>query len=88
MGRYLPDGKVEFAGRVDNQVKIRGFRVELAEIESILNQLPSVKTCCRNYPKRYSRDQQINRLHRHDSRMRYFTGRISSDPSKPNYQPT
>jgi len=44
MGRYLPDGKVEFAGRVDHQVKIRGYRVELAEIESVLYQLPTVKT--------------------------------------------
>jgi len=34
--RYLPDGKLEFLGRVDNQVKIRGFRVELEEIEQII----------------------------------------------------
>ena len=34
--RYLPDGNVEFLGRIDHQVKIRGFRVELAEIESVL----------------------------------------------------
>ncbi|OZY86396.1 hypothetical protein CBP51_05045 [Cellvibrio mixtus] len=31
--RYLPDGNVEFLGRIDHQVKIRGFRIELAEIE-------------------------------------------------------
>jgi amino acid adenylation domain-containing protein len=36
MGRYLPDGNVEFAGRIDNQVKIRGYRIELGEIESVL----------------------------------------------------
>ncbi|HEY6247691.1 MAG TPA: amino acid adenylation domain-containing protein, partial [Pyrinomonadaceae bacterium] len=34
--RYLPDGNIEFLGRVDHQVKVRGFRVELAEIESVL----------------------------------------------------
>jgi amino acid adenylation domain-containing protein len=34
--RYLPDGNIEFLGRLDNQVKIRGFRVELGEIESVL----------------------------------------------------
>src|SRR2546428_11938681 len=34
--RYLPDGNIEFLGRVDNQVKIRGFRVELEEIEHAL----------------------------------------------------
>jgi amino acid adenylation domain-containing protein len=34
--RYLPDGSIEFLGRLDNQVKIRGFRIEPAEIEAIL----------------------------------------------------
>ena len=43
MARYLPDGNIEFLGRVDSQVKIRGFRIELGEIESILVQHPSVR---------------------------------------------
>ncbi|MGD9488076.1 MAG: amino acid adenylation domain-containing protein [Calditrichaceae bacterium] len=34
--RFLPDGNIEFLGRIDNQVKIRGFRIELGEIESSL----------------------------------------------------
>ncbi len=34
--RFLPDGNIEFQGRIDNQVKIRGFRVELGEIEATL----------------------------------------------------
>jgi amino acid adenylation domain-containing protein len=41
--RYLPDGNIEFLGRVDDQVKIRGYRIELGEIEFVLNQHPSVK---------------------------------------------
>lgn len=34
--RYLPDGNIEFLGRIDNQVKIRGYRIELGEIEANL----------------------------------------------------
>ncbi len=43
--RYLPDGNIEFIGRIDYQVKIRGFRIELGEIESALSQHPSVQQC-------------------------------------------
>ncbi len=41
--RYLPDGNIEFLGRIDHQVKIRGFRIELGEIEATLGQHPSVR---------------------------------------------
>ncbi|MDF0552704.1 amino acid adenylation domain-containing protein [Kamptonema sp. UHCC 0994] len=41
--RYLPDGNLEFLGRVDHQVKIRGFRIELGEIETVLSQHPQVR---------------------------------------------
>jgi amino acid adenylation domain-containing protein len=43
MVRYLPDGVVEFLGRIDHQVKIRGFRIELAEIEVSLSHHPGVR---------------------------------------------
>ncbi|MHC5737513.1 non-ribosomal peptide synthetase [Nostoc sp.] len=39
----LPDGNLEFLGRIDTQVKIRGFRIELGEIEAVLNQHPDIK---------------------------------------------
>jgi amino acid adenylation domain-containing protein len=41
--RYLPDGNVDFLGRVDQQVKIRGFRIELGEIEAALARHPTVQ---------------------------------------------
>jgi hypothetical protein len=40
--RYLPDGNIDFLGRVDNQVKIRGFRIELGEVEAALSRHPRV----------------------------------------------
>jgi len=43
LGRYLPDGRVDFGGRRDQQVKIRGFRIELGEIEAVLGQHPGIK---------------------------------------------
>ncbi len=43
LARYLPDGNLEFLGRLDDQVKVRGYRIELGEIESLLDQHPSVR---------------------------------------------
>lgn len=41
--RYLPDGHIEYLGRLDSQVKIRGFRIELGEIEATLAELPEIQ---------------------------------------------
>ncbi|NOQ28132.1 MAG: amino acid adenylation domain-containing protein, partial [Bacteroidales bacterium] len=41
--RWLPDGNIEFLGRIDQQVKIRGFRIELGEIESLLQKQDQIK---------------------------------------------
>ena len=45
LARYLPDGELEYLGRIDNQVKIRGFRIELGEIEAALSQHSAVQQC-------------------------------------------
>ncbi|POZ49834.1 non-ribosomal peptide synthetase [Methylovulum psychrotolerans] len=42
LARYLPDGNVEFLGRIDNQVKLRGYRIELGEIEAVLRRYPGI----------------------------------------------
>src|SRR5206468_8214624 len=43
--RYLPDGNLEFLGRLDHQVKVRGFRIELREIEEWLRRHSDVRDC-------------------------------------------
>ncbi|MGE6592952.1 amino acid adenylation domain-containing protein [Bacillus mycoides] len=43
LARYLPDGNLDYRGRIDHQVKIRGFRIEIGEIESTLNAYASIK---------------------------------------------
>ncbi|MDZ7356796.1 MAG: amino acid adenylation domain-containing protein [candidate division KSB1 bacterium] len=43
LAKYLPNGTIEFLGRIDHQVKIRGFRIELGEIESALAEHPAIR---------------------------------------------
>ena len=43
LARWLPDGNLEYLGRIDNQVKIRGLRIELGEIEYYLNEIAEIK---------------------------------------------
>src|SRR4029453_11789211 len=44
--RWLPDGELEFLGRIDHQVKVRGVRIELGEIETVLREHPSLRHAC------------------------------------------
>jgi amino acid adenylation domain-containing protein len=43
LARFLPDGNIDFMGRVDQQVKIRGFRIELGEIETLLHKHQAIR---------------------------------------------
>jgi acyl carrier protein len=69
LARWLPEGNVEFLGRIDHQVKIRGFRIELGEIEEHLNRHPGIK--------------EVVVINRHDRGRQYlcayFTARQTPD---------
>lgn len=43
LAKWLPDGNIEFLGRIDDQVKIRGFRIEPGEIESVLRNIDCIR---------------------------------------------
>jgi amino acid adenylation domain-containing protein len=43
LARFLPDGNIEYLGRIDHQVKLRGFRIELGEIEAVLTEYAGVR---------------------------------------------
>ncbi|WP_434813447.1 surfactin non-ribosomal peptide synthetase SrfAC [Bacillus halotolerans] len=60
LARWLPDGTIEYAGRIDDQVKIRGHRIELEEIEKQLQEYPGVKDAVVVVDRRESGDASIN----------------------------
>jgi len=45
LAKWMPDGNIEFLGRIDHQVKIRGFRVEMGEIQAKLLRHPDISNC-------------------------------------------
>jgi len=59
LGRYRPDGVVEFLGREDTQVKIRGFRIELGEIEKITQDHPEISLAVAIITGKSSLDRQL-----------------------------
>ncbi|PNB53090.1 hypothetical protein C1X64_34200, partial [Pseudomonas sp. GW456-E7] len=60
LARWLPDGTIEYAGRIDDQVKIRGHRIELEEIEKQLQEYPGVKDAVVVVDRHESGDASIN----------------------------
>ncbi|MBR5773915.1 MAG: amino acid adenylation domain-containing protein, partial [Clostridia bacterium] len=45
LARWLPDGNLEYLGRIDDQIKIRGFRIELGDIDTAIRSLPEITDC-------------------------------------------
>lgn len=59
LAQYLPDGNIEFLGRIDDLVKIRGFRVELGEVEAVLS-------------KHLQINQAVAKVHGESAREKYL----------------
>ncbi|AFY44045.1 non-ribosomal peptide synthetase [Nostoc sp. PCC 7107] len=59
LARYLPDGNLEYLGRIDHQVKVRGFRIELGEIENTLLKYPAVQEVVVSARKDKQGDKQL-----------------------------
>ena len=57
--RQLPDGNIDYLGRIDSQVKIRGFRIELGEIEAVLADHSDVATCTVNVYQKSEYDRHL-----------------------------
>jgi amino acid adenylation domain-containing protein/non-ribosomal peptide synthase protein (TIGR01720 family) len=57
--RWLPDGQLDFLGRLDEQVKIRGYRIELGEIENVLLQQAQVRDCAVAVVQAATGDQRL-----------------------------
>ena len=70
--RWLPDGNIEFLGRMDAQVKIRGNRVELGEIETGLSRHPGVRECVVVARKHRSGDREL---------IAYFVAKDAAHPT-------
>jgi amino acid adenylation domain-containing protein len=79
LARYLPDGNLEFMGRIDQQVKIRGFRVELGEIEAVLSQHPAIAACVVLVRENELRDKRL---------VAYLVPRAQTMPSITNLRRT
>ena len=59
LGRYLPNGNIEFLGRVDFQIKLRGYRIEAGEVEAALMQHPAIKNAVVTTLKDFHKNQSL-----------------------------
>ncbi|MBQ6625165.1 MAG: amino acid adenylation domain-containing protein, partial [Clostridia bacterium] len=85
LARWLPDGNIEFLGRIDEQVKIRGFRIELGEIESRIKEIEAVRDCAVIARSDKNGDKAIYAYYTSDEEIGISEIRSSLSQSLPEY---
>ncbi|CAM4460582.1 non-ribosomal peptide synthetase [Paenibacillus tarimensis] len=85
IARWLPDGNIEYIGRVDRQVKIRGYRIELGEIESAFYQIQEVKQAVVNAQTELNGDTALCAYFTASARLPVHQIRVSLSNSLPDY---
>ena len=85
LARWLPDGNIEFLGRIDEQVKIHGFRIELGEIESKIREIENIKDCAVIARADASGDKAIYAYYTSDSEVSVSEIRDRLSESLPEY---
>jgi surfactin family lipopeptide synthetase A len=89
--KYLPDGNLEYLGRIDRQIKIRGFRIELAEIESYMGKYDGVKACAVVTQNRQLKQEKIVAREclvneKHSDEIKYLVAYIVSERGVKDYE--
>ncbi|MBP5580948.1 MAG: AMP-binding protein, partial [Ruminococcus sp.] len=85
LARWLPDGNIEYLGRIDEQVKIRGFRIELGEIESRIREIENIKDCAVIARADSSGDKAIYAYYTSDEEVSVSEIRDTLSASLPEY---
>ena len=85
LARWLPDGNIEYLGRIDEQVKIRGFRIELGEIESKIREIENIKDCAVIAKADASGDKAIYAYYTSDNEVSVSEIRDRLSESLPEY---
>ncbi|MBQ5565739.1 MAG: amino acid adenylation domain-containing protein, partial [Clostridia bacterium] len=85
LARWLPDGNIEYLGRIDEQVKIRGFRIELGEIETKIRAIENIKDCAVIARADNTGDKAIYAYYTSDSEVSISEIREKLSETLPNY---
>lgn len=84
MARWLPDGNLEYRGRIDNQVKLRGYRIELSEIEHQLSTHAEINHCVVEF-KAYENEKCLVAYYESAVELQVFDLRYHLSQCLPDY---